>query len=512
MRITNNMIMHNTSNNINGNKVNVDKLNNQMSSQKKIQRPSEDPVIAVRALRLRSALSQVNQYYQRNIPDAESWLSVTDTAIYNMETLVRDIRSEAVYGAGDDLKESDRQAILEQMQKLREQVYAEGNTDYAGRTVFTGFHTNKKLTFMTNEKDTTYNITQNFTYKDIEEHRYYSGDVTIPNNAQQAVNDAISEPQESIYKRIRLSYGKVSGNAQDPGDNMNPVITYTTQNMTTPTQIAPTIYDNYKDWEAASANGYDIPAGGAVFIKDSGELILSDELASDLKGGKADISISYQKTGFNEGELRPEYYYNCTDVTDTNHPIEYTKFDENGNEIYQDMKFTVASNQTLTVNTNASDVFDAALGRDMDEMITAVQRSIDAHQKLTDLKAMKKMDEYADPEAQERLDKWITAVSKECDYADDNMQELYNSCIGKCDKYLEKIELAQTVVGSKGKTLELVKKRMSQQQTTIEELKSTNEDRELSDIIIDYTAAYNAYSASLQAAAKANQSTLLNYI
>ena len=211
MRITNNMIMHNTSNNINGNKVNVDRLNNQMSSQKKIQRPSEDPVIAVRALRLRSALSQVNQYYQRNIPDAESWLSVTDTAIYNMETLVRDIRSEAVYGAGDDLKESDRQAILEQMQKLREQVYAEGNTDYAGRTVFTGFHTNKKLTFMTNEKDTTYNITQGFTYKDIEEHRYYSGDVTIPNNAQQAVDNPISEPEESIYQRIRLSYGKVSG-------------------------------------------------------------------------------------------------------------------------------------------------------------------------------------------------------------------------------------------------------------------------------------------------------------
>ena len=40
MRITNNIILHNTSSNINGNKINVDNLNQQMTSQKKIQRHS----------------------------------------------------------------------------------------------------------------------------------------------------------------------------------------------------------------------------------------------------------------------------------------------------------------------------------------------------------------------------------------------------------------------------------------------------------------------------------------
>ena len=54
MRITNNIILHNTTGNINGNKVNVNNLNNQMTSQKKIQRPSENPVIAVRSARLTS--------------------------------------------------------------------------------------------------------------------------------------------------------------------------------------------------------------------------------------------------------------------------------------------------------------------------------------------------------------------------------------------------------------------------------------------------------------------------
>ena len=59
MRITNNMIMGNTKTNINGNKINVDTLNSQMSSQKKINKPSDDPVIAIRALRLRSRLINI---------------------------------------------------------------------------------------------------------------------------------------------------------------------------------------------------------------------------------------------------------------------------------------------------------------------------------------------------------------------------------------------------------------------------------------------------------------------
>ena len=96
-RITNNIILHNTTGNINGNKVNVNNLNNQMTSQKKIQRPSENPVIAVRSLRLRTTLSEIDQYYENNIPDAESWMKVTETALANMKTILTDIRTPVSY-------------------------------------------------------------------------------------------------------------------------------------------------------------------------------------------------------------------------------------------------------------------------------------------------------------------------------------------------------------------------------------------------------------------------------
>ena len=154
MRITNNMMLNTTSSNINGNKLNVNNLNNQMSSQKKIQRPSEDPVIAIRALRLRSTLSQINQYYEKNIPDAQTWLEVTETAFKNMNKILKDVRTQCVTGTNSYLTADDRSTILKSLTALKSQLYSEGNSDNAGRTVFTGFKTNSQLTFMEDETDT----------------------------------------------------------------------------------------------------------------------------------------------------------------------------------------------------------------------------------------------------------------------------------------------------------------------------------------------------------------------
>lgn len=522
MRITNNIILHNTSNNINGNKINVDNLNNQMSSQKKIQRPSEDPVIAIRALRLRSSLSEIDQYYEKNIPDAESWLDVTETAMLNMKDIISSIRTQCEYGANDTLTTDNRKTILTQLEKLREQVYSEGNADYAGRTVFTGYRTNKKLTFMENELTTSYEISQKLSYSSIEEYRYYGNDVEVPGSEFDILNGTIPDPASATFDRIRLPYGgidSITGIDGNPADETTPstVIgySYVDANGVTQTdgELTVTIYDTYESWLAASGNGtYEIADDEAVFIRDTGELILGKDASATLKSSKAELDFNYTKTGFDSGELRPEYYFNCTNVTDPANPITYEKYDADGNEIYQDINYMVAANQTLTVNTNASDVFDASLGRDVDELIDAVQRSLDANQKVEDIQAMMKQEQYASDECQAKLEEWLAAAQKEADYADDNMQKLYNSYIGKCDEYLEKVNLALTEVGSKGQSLELTKNRMSNQQTTIEELKSTNEDRDLSDIIIDYTSAYTAYQASLQAASMINQVTLLSYL
>ena len=217
--------------------------------------------------------------------------------------------------------------------------------------------------------------------------------------------------------------------------------------------------------------------------------------------------VSYDKTGFKKGEVRPEHYFDCTDTTNANpaNHITYTKED-------QEINYTIAFGQTLAVNTQASDVFDSSIGRDIDELTDAVQMAITAHKKVSDIENLMKEEKYAGEEDQALLQQWLDAAEKEVSYADDNMKNLYSEGISSFQSYLSDVVLAKTDVGSKGSRLALTKSRMSEQQMTFKKLKSTNEDKELSDIIIDYTAAYNAYQASMQAASKAIKQTLLDYI
>lgn len=510
MRVTNSMISRNSMTNINNNKVNVDTLNTQMTTQKKIIRPSDDPIIAVRALRLRSNLSELNQYYERNIPDAKSWFEVTEGALKNMEEILRNVYEKCVDGSTDVKTQEDRAAILKDMQSLRKQVYAEGNTDCAGRNVFTGYKTNSKLTFLKEEADTSYEITEPVSYEDIEEKRFYSNEVKVPNSSAEVLTGvALGDmPEEHVIKRIRLSYeglGDIkpedlkyvdaNGNLQELND-LDFTIDGVDKYVTVTTNLT------YDQWVT---NDYRIGDSEIVYFKETGELVMGKGVADFLGSEKAQLSVTYTKQGFKEGEVRPEHYFDCKNTTDPKNEITYVK--EN-----QEIKFTIAFGQELTINTQASDVLDASIGRDVDDLTNAVQAAIAAHDKVEKIKEMQTQQQYSDPASQEALSQWLEAAEKEAVYADDNMQKLYARGITKFQGYLDQVKLARTDMGSREGRLNLTENRMSNQQTTFEQLKSRNEDMELSDIIIEYTAAYNAYQASLQASAKANGQTLLNYL
>ena len=91
MRITNQMMINSSMANIQVNKKQVNTLDTQLSTQKKINKPSEDPIIAIRALRLRASLNEVTQYLKKNIPDAQQWLSTTQGALTQGESVINKI-------------------------------------------------------------------------------------------------------------------------------------------------------------------------------------------------------------------------------------------------------------------------------------------------------------------------------------------------------------------------------------------------------------------------------------
>ena len=537
MRVTNNMITSNTKSNINANKVLVDKYNTQMTTQKKINKPSDDPVIAIRSLRMQTSLSHIDQYLNNNISDANSWLNVTDTALENMKTILTDVRSLCVKGATDTLKEDDRRTILNQLKSLSDQIYAEGNADFSGRTVFTGYRTTEQLTFKTDEETTSYTIDQKLSYKDISEARYTYGNVDVPTDAAKSFDETISIG-ENTYDRLRLAYGKINGKDNSDGTGaIDPIssMSYTTAaGNKVELNLAPgqtsgqfvdengaatgstfTMYESKEEWLKANNGEAKVGDKDMVFIKDTGEMIAN----SDLKGYKHNISLSFRsspfgsgshthstKTGFDAGEVRPEYYYDCKMKTpDMQEAVQYTKED-------QPINFEISSGIMLAANTQASDVLSTDIGRDMTEMMTLVSASTQAHDKVSQIEKMMSMDKYSDEESQKKLQTYLDAANKEATYADDNLSKTYQQFISNFDGYLNKVNVAHTNVGGLQQRVELTKTRVENQKETVEELKSNNDNRDISDIIIDYYAAYNAYTSSLTAASKVGSQTLLNYL
>ena len=93
MRITNKMMTNNVLHNINNNKNLLSTLENQYSTGKKIQKPSDDPIIAVRALKLRTNLSEITQYVEKNIPDALSWMDTTESSLGVVNEILRQMNT-----------------------------------------------------------------------------------------------------------------------------------------------------------------------------------------------------------------------------------------------------------------------------------------------------------------------------------------------------------------------------------------------------------------------------------
>ena len=417
MRVTNNMITANTKTNINSNKVLVDKYNMQMTTQKKISRPSEDPVIAIRSLRMQTTLSHLTQYKDNNIADANAWLDVTETALTNMKKILTDIRTQCVNGSTDTLTADDRQTILKQLQSMSEQVYSEGNADYAGRTVFTGYRTSSQLTFKNDETDTTYSIKQNFTYEDLQEHRYYYGETQVPSDAN---TECTTEIGTNTYQRIRLAYDNTesldSFSYTEKGQLVKKeMVSAADAAAGTDTTGKVVVYDSEDEWYQAKPSGEKtVGDNDVIFIKNTGEFVFGKEMAHALSRDKAQLSVSYTKTGFDAGEARPEYYYDCTMKTpDMDEAVTYTK--EN-----QQIEFTISSGITFPANTQASEVFDTSIGRDVNEMIDIVTTAIKANDKVSKIKAMMTQEQYADKDSQATLQGYLDSAQKEADYADDN--------------------------------------------------------------------------------------------
>lgn len=144
MRITNNMLINNMLNNLNNNLNRMNKYQNQLATGKKISLPSDDPIVASRALKLRTDVAEIQQY-KRNVDDANSWMDITETTLGQMGNVMHRVRELAVQAANETNTPEDLDKIKQEMEQLKVQMVHLANTTYAGRYIFSGFKTDKAL-------------------------------------------------------------------------------------------------------------------------------------------------------------------------------------------------------------------------------------------------------------------------------------------------------------------------------------------------------------------------------
>jgi len=110
-----------------------------VASNREINRPSDDPFNAARALALREELDGVRQF-QRNVEDGMGWQDATETALDQITNVAQRARSLLVAG-GNDTDPLSRESIAGEIDQLIEAAKQYGNAAYRGRYLFAGTDT-----------------------------------------------------------------------------------------------------------------------------------------------------------------------------------------------------------------------------------------------------------------------------------------------------------------------------------------------------------------------------------
>ena len=109
----------------------------EVSSMKRLRRPSDSPVDTVAAMRLRSDMGR-NEQISRNIDDAMSWLGVADNTLVSFVEQISRVRELAVAARNASADSLARQGIAVEVSKVRESLLGLANTQFNGRSIFAG--------------------------------------------------------------------------------------------------------------------------------------------------------------------------------------------------------------------------------------------------------------------------------------------------------------------------------------------------------------------------------------
>ncbi|AIQ55157.1 flagellar hook-associated protein FlgL [Paenibacillus sp. FSL R7-0331] len=137
LRVTSNMMNSQLLLNLNRNARTMNETQLQLSSGRKINKPSDDPVGITYSMRYRAELSS-NEQYTKNVDSALSWLDFNDTILGQAGDVVQRLRELTVQASTGSNPQSALDSINEEVQQLKEQLIDISNSKLNDKYIFNG--------------------------------------------------------------------------------------------------------------------------------------------------------------------------------------------------------------------------------------------------------------------------------------------------------------------------------------------------------------------------------------
>ncbi len=137
IRVSENMKYNTMVNNLFRAQDNYNAAMEKMASQKKINRPSDDPVGMSRILSLRKSRASVEQY-RRNIDGCNSWIEITESKLSSVDDLLVNAQEIAIAQSTATASAETRSISAVAVQQIMDEMLSLANSKYGDRYLFSG--------------------------------------------------------------------------------------------------------------------------------------------------------------------------------------------------------------------------------------------------------------------------------------------------------------------------------------------------------------------------------------
>lgn len=140
LRITQNLLADRTLSNLNAQLRRLAKAQEQLTTGRRVNRPSDDPIDARRAVNTQTRIGE-NEQFSRNISDVGPQLTETATTLLRVLDIIQRTRDLTLQGANGTIGQAQLDQIALEIDQLLEALVVSGNHQTNGRFIFGGTRT-----------------------------------------------------------------------------------------------------------------------------------------------------------------------------------------------------------------------------------------------------------------------------------------------------------------------------------------------------------------------------------